>query len=573
MTGRLATLLLVFLVCISLVLLLGPACSPPDLATMVERVRPGVVRIDTWEGAGSGVIFDTTSEGGALVLTNYHVIDGPGRVTVEVEDSATYRGHRQGYDADMDLAVVSICCGKFKKLSFGDVSKLKPGSEVVAIGYPLDLPGAASITRGIVSAIRSKGDFEIIQMDAPINPGNSGGPLLSASGEVLGINTFTIGSEGLGFALSERTVQMALPEIKGDRLIAVAAAARLTPTPGRDATPTHVPAPTANPGPTPTPRPTATPRPTSTPQPTATPRPTPTPRPTATPSPTSTPTPTPVKLTAISSGPEHTCGLRLDGTPVCWGGDDFGEASPPVGEKFTSISSGEYYTCALRSDGSPACWGLDANSQASPPPNGRFVTISSGYRHTCALRSDGTPVCWGLNGHGQASPPAGEKLTSIDCGISQTCGLRLDGTPVCWGISNGGAFWLSPPPGERFTSITSSYSHTCGLRLNGTPVCWGLYGDHQASSSPRERLTGISSGPFHACGIRKRESSDFSHLDGTLACWGDLNSDMVPSGKFAYVSSGFRHTCGLRPDGTPVCWGSNSHGQTDVPMVVWNDAP
>ena len=51
---------------------------------MAERVRSGVVRIETWDGRGSGVIFDTTSEGGALALTSYHVVEGPGRVSVEL---------------------------------------------------------------------------------------------------------------------------------------------------------------------------------------------------------------------------------------------------------------------------------------------------------------------------------------------------------------------------------------------------------------------------------------------------------------------------------------------------------
>ena len=93
-----------------------------------------------------------------------------------------------------DLAVVTICCGQFHTLPFGDASRLEPGGEVVAIGYALGLSGEASITRGIVSAIRYDSRYlsDVIQTDAAINPGNSGGPMLSMSGEILGINTFKI---------------------------------------------------------------------------------------------------------------------------------------------------------------------------------------------------------------------------------------------------------------------------------------------------------------------------------------------------------------------------------------------
>ncbi len=89
------------------------------------------------------------------------------------------------------------------------------------------------------------------------------------------------------------------------------------------------------------------------------------------------------------------------GLPICEGGD-----RPSVTETFTAISSGTYHTCALRADGTPVCWGAKLGDegevigqtgfgQSEPPEGEHFVSISSGGDHTCALRADGTPVCWG----------------------------------------------------------------------------------------------------------------------------------------------------------------------------------
>ena len=174
------------------------------------------------KGSGTGVIFETQGQTG-YVITNHHVVEGYGRVTVVVNDTSTYEGTVRGIDQVRDLAVVSICCGRFNALPFGDASDLEPGDEVVVIGYALGLSGEATITRGIVSAIRYDSSYgsDVIQTDAAINPGNSGGPMLSVAGEILGINTFRIDesnsgrtAEGLGFALSEQMVQKRIPTLK-----------------------------------------------------------------------------------------------------------------------------------------------------------------------------------------------------------------------------------------------------------------------------------------------------------------------------------------------------------------------
>ena len=206
-----------------------------DLATMVEQVKPGVVRIETSSGTGSGFIFETTATQSALVLTNHHVIEGAGRIDVRVDDSRTFRGKVIGYDGVRDLAVLEICCDRFVSLNFHDSEEVRPGSAVVAIGYPLGMSGDATVTRGIVSAVRYDTDYKswVFQTDAPINPGNSGGPLLLDTGEVIGVNTYSYDSdwagnpaEGLAFAIAERSIRVALPGLKQGARVAAP-----TPTP------------------------------------------------------------------------------------------------------------------------------------------------------------------------------------------------------------------------------------------------------------------------------------------------------------------------------------------------------
>ena len=224
-----------------------PAAS---LSAMVNQVRPAVVRIQTISGSGSGVIFETQGRTG-YVVTNHHVIEGDVQVSVIVNDSTTYSGSVLGTDSIRDLAVVSICCGSFQALPFGNAAALQPGDEVVAIGYALGLPGEATVTRGIVSAVRYDSAYrsDVIQTDAAINPGNSGGPILSVSGEILGINTFRYDesqsgrpTEGLGFAISGTTVQQQIPTLQ-------ASLPAPTPTPTRRPTATPTPGQTGDFGP------------------------------------------------------------------------------------------------------------------------------------------------------------------------------------------------------------------------------------------------------------------------------------------------------------------------------------
>lgn len=152
-------------------------------------------------GVGSGFIL--TQDG--YVMTNAHVVEGTDEVLVTLTDKREFKAKIIGADKRTDVAVVKIDATGLPAVRVGDVSKLKVGEWVMAIGSPFGLDN--TVTAGIVSAKgRDTGDYlPFIQTDVAINPGNSGGPLINMRGEVIGINSQIYsrsgGFMGISFAI------------------------------------------------------------------------------------------------------------------------------------------------------------------------------------------------------------------------------------------------------------------------------------------------------------------------------------------------------------------------------------
>ena len=152
-------------------------------------------------GVGSGFIL--TADG--FIMTNAHVVDGADEVLVTLTDKREFKAKIVGFDKRSDIAVVKIEAAGLPAVKTGDVSRLKVGEWVMAIGSPFGLEN--TVTAGIVSAKqRETGDYlPFIQTDVAINPGNSGGPLINMRGEVVGINSQIYsrsgGFMGISFAI------------------------------------------------------------------------------------------------------------------------------------------------------------------------------------------------------------------------------------------------------------------------------------------------------------------------------------------------------------------------------------
>jgi putative serine protease PepD len=192
----------------------GALALQADYVDVVRTVSPSVVVIESADGLGSGIIYDSQGN----IVTNAHVTDSSKTFTVTLADGRRFDGRLVGSFAGDDLGIVHIGAPNLSPARFADSSKLVVGDIVLAVGNPLGLK--SSVTDGIVSAVgrtvSEPGGValpNLIQTSAPINPGNSGGALVNLAGEVVGIPTLAAGNpqnggaaDGIGFAIPSNTV-------------------------------------------------------------------------------------------------------------------------------------------------------------------------------------------------------------------------------------------------------------------------------------------------------------------------------------------------------------------------------
>lgn len=212
-----------------------------DVTDVVGEVADTVVGItnlqtvrDFWSstettresGSGSGVIYKKVGDK-AYIVTNHHVVENSQGLEITFDDGTKVEGKLIGSDMWTDLAVVEIDASNVNTvINFGDSDALKRGEPVIAIGNPLGLGFAGSVTMGIVSGkdrsipidFDNNGTVDwqadVLQTDAAINPGNSGGALINLAGQLVGINSMKITQEtveGIGLAIP---INIAIPIIK-----------------------------------------------------------------------------------------------------------------------------------------------------------------------------------------------------------------------------------------------------------------------------------------------------------------------------------------------------------------------
>ena len=229
----------------------------------------------------------------------------------------------------------------------------------------------------------------------------------------------------------------------------------------------------------------------------------------------------------VSVGSAHACGLAGDGTIACWGGNDYGESTPPT-DRFIRVACGMQRTCGLIPGGEVVCWGR-ADMGILESPAGTFTDVGVGDQFACALGTDTTVSCWGTEPPGLATPvDAGYAAVSV--AGQAGCALHTDGDVEGWG-------YAAPADGPFLAVEGVQYS------------CLALTAEGEIADPDGGSAGLFPAGAFVALSATSAAGCALA-ADGRLSCWGSTPPDVT----FSSVSIGGSDACGITTDGALACW-------------------
>lgn len=198
-------------------------------------------------------------------------------------------------------------------------------------------------------------------------------------------------------------------------------------------------------------------------------------------------------------------GVPSNRTALVWGSTYYDQALQlPVFNDWRIVRAGHYHVCGIREDGSLLCWGDNLRGQCNVPQSTLTATkwkdVACGQSHTCGIKQDNTMECWGNNDHGQCDVACEDFWVSVAAGESHTCAIAADSTLRCWGSNTFGQTTVptssNNAPLSFWTEVQVGNEHTCGIREFVSPankvvrelLCWGgnSYGQ---TNTPTGNLT------------------------------------------------------------------------------------
>jgi hypothetical protein len=258
--------------------------------------------------------------------------------------------------------------------------------------------------------------------------------------------------------------------------------------------------------------------------------------------------------------------------------------------------SSDYNTmCALKADGRLACWAAGdwANGQAAmmvtraPVDTWKQISVADDEFELCGIGSAGTIACWGASGPFPLGQPAGA-FVALSCSIYGTCALTDTGTPVCsdivslptdfvgrfkqivtanglvYGIDEHDAlhapdFMLSSYPAAKYKQIIANNDASCALRDDGAIFCYPEAGVLPPPTGNGMLPPPTGNGFLEVAAIYGNNSACAIQADRTVSCWLGQSTmqplEATPSGTFTHIAGCDAAMCGIRTDGTTVCWG------------------
>ncbi len=248
---------------------------------------------------------------------------------------------------------------------------------------------------------------------------------------------------------------------------------------------------------------------------------------------------------------------RIDNRFVCWGADLPATHLPTA--VFSEFQAAGRHACAIDGERSVVCWGDPDDLAVQPIPRVQTAALSVSPTHNCVTHVATIAVCWGAGPGATVPAMADQGAFAITAGSGHTC--MLDFTthePVCWGRDDLGQ---STPPAIPLLQIAAGDGYTCGLTPEGALTCWGRALPNAPPVGARFRT--VVAGPTYACAL---DAADIA------TCWGDGPANLLspPAVAFDSLALGRDHACGITFDERfqrVVCWGDNSFGQLDVPVL------